>query len=188
MVAFPRTMDDGLTLNEIELQLFLLKKKTTSAIERNEAYISRLEQKNRQRDELIASLQGLSVLDDESLYRPETSSLSASHSTCSEHSASRSSFDPSFDESRDDKEIDDHSTGSMEWKRHGIVEGASGLSDSTSSSRSSKKEAIQQLENEREKKINTMLNDLIISLERDEKAVAERHAQRHFVMKKDDSL
>lgn len=145
-------MDDGLTLNEIELRLFLLKKDTKSAIERNDAYISRLKQTNRQRDELLASLQGLAILDDESLYRSETSSLS--HSTCSEHSfATRSSFDSSLDESRDDEESVDHSTGSMECKRHGIVEDSSGSSKSTPSSSSLREEAIQQEEKEQEKRI-----------------------------------
>lgn len=143
---------DRLTLNEIELRLFLLMKRTASAIERNEAYISRLENTNRQRDEFLASLQGRPVLDDESSYRSETSSSSTNQSSSSENTTDNSSFDPSFDESRDDEETDDSSTDSMECKRHGVVEDSSGSSDSTSNSSSSRNETIKQAENVQEKK------------------------------------
>ena len=138
---------EELTLNEIELRLFLLMKRTASAIERNEAYLSKLEHINHQRDEFLASLQGRSrpVLDYGRLYRSETetSSISSSnHSTSSENSTDRSSIDPSFDESRDDEETDDSSTGSMECKRHSVAEESSGSSDSTSNSSSSRNESM----------------------------------------------
>lgn len=182
---------DGLTLNEIELRLFLLMKRTASAIERNEAYLSRLEHMNHQRDEFLASLQVRPVLDDERSYRSETetSSISSSnHSSSSENSTDNSSFDPSFDESRDDEDTDDSSTGSMECKRHGVAEDSSGSSDPTTNSNSSRNETIELPENVQEEKIQTMLNDLIVNLEHDEKAATERRAKSQLAMQNDESL
>jgi hypothetical protein len=183
---------DGLTLNEIELRLFLLMKRTASAIERNEAYLSRLEHMNHQRDEFLASLQGRPVLDDERSYRSETetSSISSSnHSSSSENSTdNNSSFDSSFNESRDDEETDDSSTGSMECKRHGVAEDLSGSSDPTTKSNSSRNETVELPESVQEEKIQTMLNDLIVNLEHDEKAATERRAKSQLAMQNNESL
>lgn len=63
-------MEDGMSLNEIELKLCLLKKRTKKAIAKNEALLTRLEQTDRKSNDFIASLEGRPppILEDDSLF------------------------------------------------------------------------------------------------------------------------
>jgi hypothetical protein len=75
-------MEENLTLNEIELKLFLLKKRTEKAIKRNEATMLKLKLASQERDAFLASLDGRPppILEDDSLYNGSLGSSTTEHS------------------------------------------------------------------------------------------------------------
>lgn len=166
-------MMDGLTLSEIELKLFLLKKRTRKAIERNEATILRLKRMDHERDDFLASLEGRlsSILEDDSLYN--TSQDTSVHTEHSDPepvvvSSSSSEAQSSIDETRQE-----HSTFS-DVADEGVRNGAeqdSSSSDSfessvstTASSTASRVEAFLQMAATEERRILDRLDRLRSSI------------------------
>jgi len=173
---------EGLTLNEIELKLFLLKKRTRKAIERNEATILRLQRANHERDGFLASLEGRPppILEDDSLYNTSLGS-----STVTEHSdpepfledSVSSSAPSSFDELRDDQ-VSSVFTEIEENERHDIDHDSS-LEDSfessvstTASSTASRMEAFLQMASSEERRILARLDRLRSRVHSQETAMA----------------
>lgn len=136
---------EEITLNEIELKLFLLKNRTRKAIERNEASMSRLNRSNQARDAFIASLEGRPppILEDDSLYNTSLGLTSTEHSDpepyLEDSSAGTSSglVCSTIDE-RDDANSSGLLAGSSaEDERHGVEQNSSSSLESSVSTTTS---------------------------------------------------
>lgn len=166
---------EDLTLNEIELKLFLLKKRTEKAIKKNEATMLRLSRANHERGAFFASLEGRPppILEDDSLYNASLGSSSTTEysdpeprvedSSSSDGSNGRLS---SIDELRDDDNGTADSSGSDEGERHGVEQDslssrsyASSVT-TTASSTASRVEAFLQLAASEERRILARLDRL----------------------------
>ena len=180
---------EGLTLNEIELKLFLLKKRTKKAIEKNEATILRLERASHERNDFLASLEGLPppVLKDDSLYNTDLSSYKTETSSSvgdpePQVEDSSSSDRSSFDESRDDGNSNG-SDGIEEEERHNVEQDSSSSSyessvTTTASSTASRMEAFLQLEAAEERRVLARLDHLRSNLRTSDELVAARRSAR----------
>jgi hypothetical protein len=168
-------MEEDLTLNEIELKLFLLKKRTEKAIKRNEATVLRLKRASQVRDAFLASLEGRPhpVLEDDSLYNASLGS------SITKHSDPEPVFDSSLsggsderltiDESRDDHytSSDGGSSRSNEDERHRMDQDSISSSSygsrsviTTASSTASRMQAFLQLAATEERRILARLDQL----------------------------
>lgn len=172
-----------MTLNEIELKLCLLKKRTRKAIERNEATISRLQRTNQDRDNFIAALEGRPppILEEDSLFNSSLGSSSTEHSDPEPQviDSDESSSELLEEEYRDDA----NSSSSIGNERHGVEHDSSSSlssfesSDSTTaSSTASRVQAFLQMAATEERRILARLDCLrragSLSLQRSDDAVA----------------
>lgn len=169
---------EDLTLNEIELKLFLLKRRTEKAIKMNEETILRLKRVNHERDAFLASLESRPppILEDDSLYNASPGTSTTEYSDpeplLDDSSSSDGSEQSSIDETRDDDNISGSSiSGSEEDQRHGVEReflSASSYESSsvttTASSTASRMEAFLQLVATEERRILARLDRLRSSL------------------------
>lgn len=190
-------MEENLTLNEIELRLFLLKKRTEKAIKKNEATMLRLKRTSLQRDAFLASIDGRPppILEDDSLYNQSLGSSTTEHSDpepqLEDFSSSGGSDERlSIDESREDNQDDGTNRSSSKSanendERRDIVEHDSLSSSSyessvttTASSSASRMEAFLQLAATEERRILARLDQLRSRLNSESDTANARNGSR----------
>ena len=189
-------MEENLTLNEIELKLFLLKKRTEKAIKRNEATMLRLNRASQERDAFLASLDGRPppILEDDSLYNESLGSSTTKHSDpeprMEDFSSSGGSDEQlSIDESRHDNEDGTNRSSSKSAnehdERHDIEQDSLSSSSyessvtTTASSTASRVEAFLQLAATEERRILARLDRLRSRLNSESDTVNARNGSRN---------